>query len=168
MFWFFRKDSQPKNGSSWPTRAIVKSCRGNPVFCRDFFKVKLIMHAFHRLLLTGLLGFLIFGSNVSATPTGPAFSSIPELEEGYRLLYMQKFPEARDIFQKWAADHPDEPFGQVSIAASYLFEEFFLQRVLTSDYFLDDKRFLGGITGKPNPERIKAFEDAVSRARSLA
>ena len=49
-----------------------------------------------------------------------------------------------------------------------MFEEFFLQRILTSDYFLDDKRFLGGITGKPNPERIKGFEDAVSRARSLA
>jgi len=126
------------------------------------------MHAFHRLLLTGLLGFLIFGSNVSATPTGPAFSSIPELEQGYRLLYMQEFPEARDIFQKWAADHPDEPFGQVSIAASYLFEEFFLQRVLTSDYFLDDKRFLGGITGTPDPGRMKGFEDSVSRARAVA
>jgi len=99
------------------------------------------MRGFHRLLLTGLLGFLLFGSNLSATPTGPAFSSIPELEQGYHLLYVQKFPEARDIFQKWAADHPDEPFGQVSIAASYLFEEFFLQRVLTSDYFLDDKRY---------------------------
>jgi hypothetical protein len=49
-----------------------------------------------------------------------------------------------------------------------LFEEFFLQRILTSDCFLDDKRFLGGITGKPNPERIKGFEDAVGRARSLA
>src|SRR5215469_5175329 len=31
-----------------------------------------------------------------------------------------------------------------------------------------DKRFLGGITGKPNPERIKGFEDAARRARSLA
>ena len=124
-----------------------------------------------RGLPTGLLVFLILGLRLVAAPTapsGPAFSSIPELEQGYRLLYEQKFPEARDIFEKWAAEHPDEPFGQVSIAASYLFEEFFLQRILTSDYFLDDKRFLGGITGKPNPERIKAFEDAVSRARSLA
>ena len=119
-------------------------------------------------LLSGLLLFLILGPRVAAASTGPAFSSIPELEQGYRLLYEQKFPEARDIFEKWAAEHPDEPFGQVSIAASYLFEEFFLQRILTSDYFLDDKRFLGGITGKPNPERIKGFEDAVGRARSLA
>jgi hypothetical protein len=124
-----------------------------------------------RGVLTGVLFFLILGLRVAAAPnapSGPAFSSIPELEQGYRRLYEQKFPEARDLFQKWAAEHPDEPFGQVSIAASYLFEEFFLLRILTSDYFLDDKRFLGGITGKPNPERIKGFEDAVGRARSLA
>ena len=49
-----------------------------------------------------------------------------------------------------------------------MFEEFFLQRILTSDYFLDDKRFLGGITGTPDPGRIKGFEGAVGRARSLA
>lgn len=120
------------------------------------------------LPLAGLLAFVILCPRVSAAPTGPAFSSVPELEEGYRLLYTQKFPEARETFQKWAADNPDEPFGQVSIAASYLFEEFFLQRVLTSDYFLDDKRFLGGITGTPDPGRIKGFEDSVARARGLA
>jgi hypothetical protein len=99
---------------------------------------------------------------------GPAFSSVPELEQGYRLLYEQQFPEARVLFEKWAEQHPDEPFGQVSLAASYLFEEFFLQHVLTSDYFLDDKRFLGGITGTPDADRIKGFQDAVARARVLA
>src|SRR5262249_60607481 len=100
-------------------------------------------------VLAGSVVFLIPGLRAAAAPTapsGPAFSSIPELEQGYRLLYEQKFPEARDIIQKWAAEHPDEPFGQVSIAASYLFEEFFLQRILTRDYFLDDNPFLGGIT----------------------
>lgn len=101
-------------------------------------------------------------------PISPAFSSVPELEDGFHKLYEQKFPEAREIFVKWAADHPGEPFGQMAIAASYLFEEFFLQRVLTSDYFLNDKRFLGGIEGTPDPGRIKAFDDAVLRARALA
>jgi tetratricopeptide (TPR) repeat protein len=100
--------------------------------------------------------------------TTPAFSSVPELKHGYELLYEQRFPEARAVFEEWAAKNPTEPFGQVSIAASYLFEEFYLQRVLTSDYFLDDKRFLGGITGTPNPDRIKAFEDAAAKARALA
>lgn len=100
--------------------------------------------------------------------TTPAFSSVPELKNGYQLLYEQKFPEARVIFEEWAAKNPTEPFGQVSIAASYLFEEFYRQRVLTSDYFLDDKRFLGGITGTPDPGRMKGFQEAVIKARALA
>ena len=100
--------------------------------------------------------------------SSPAFSSVPELKEGYNLLYEQKFAEARKVFEDWAAKNPSEPFGQVSIAASYLFEEFYRQHVLTSDYFLDDKRFLGGISGTPDPERIKAFERASANARALA
>ncbi|HEV2102753.1 MAG TPA: hypothetical protein VGR58_08235 [Candidatus Acidoferrum sp.] len=119
------------------------------------------------------LGALFFYAPIcggqSASQLGtPAFSSVPELKAGYQLLYEQKFPEARAVFEEWAAKNPTEPFGQVSIAASYLFEEFYIQRVLTSDYFLDDKRFLGGITGTPDPERIKAFEDATVKARALA
>ncbi|MFI5098238.1 MAG: hypothetical protein ACHQT6_09730 [Candidatus Acidiferrales bacterium] len=98
----------------------------------------------------------------------PAFSSIPELEDGFHDLYVQKFPEARAIFELWANAHPDEPFGQVAIAASYLFEEFYLQHVLTSDYFLNDKRFLGGIAGTPDPGRIQGFETAIAKARALA
>jgi tetratricopeptide (TPR) repeat protein len=101
-------------------------------------------------------------------PDTPAFSSIPELEDGFHDLYVQKFPEAREIFEKWANAHPDEPFGQVAIAASHLFEEFYLQHVLTSDYFLNDKRFLGGITGTPDPGRIQGFQSAVAKARALA
>jgi len=126
------------------------------------------------VVLAGLaLGALLFsspdcnGQSVSQLAT-PAFSSVPELKNGYQLLYVQKFPEARAVFVEWAAKNPTEPFGQISIAASYLFEEFYLQRVLTSDYFLDDKRFLGGITGTPDPDRIKAFEDATVKARALA
>jgi tetratricopeptide (TPR) repeat protein len=120
------------------------------------------------ILLAVLIGPTALAQQASARSLGPAFSSDPQLEKGYRLLYQQKFPEARDIFEEWAAQNPSEPFGQVSLAASYLFEEFSLQNVLTSDYFLDDKRFLGGITGTPNPGRMKGFADAVANARKLA
>jgi hypothetical protein len=127
--------------------------------------------------LFALLAAAAFSSIFLPTPsagqsvkklTTPAFSSVPELKQGYQLLYEQKFPEARVVFQEWVTKNPTEPFGQVSIAASYLFEEFFQQQVLTSDYFLDDKRFLGGITGTPDPARIQAFEDATNKARALA
>jgi tetratricopeptide (TPR) repeat protein len=128
------------------------------------------MRFFAHVVLVTLAGLAVSPQDVSAqTPsTGPAFTSIPELEQGYSLLYRQQFPQAREVFQKWAEDNPTEPFGQVSLAATYLFEEFFLQHVLTSDYFLDDKRFLGGITGTADPARIKNFQDSCGRARTLA
>jgi hypothetical protein len=126
------------------------------------------MRSFSYLLFTSLVGLTLFSQGTAADTLGPAFSSVPELEEGYHLLYVQRFPEARAIFQKWIEEHPTEPFGQVSLAASYLFEEFFLQKVLTSDFFLNDKRFLRGIPGTPDPGRMKGFEDSIARARKLA
>jgi hypothetical protein len=120
------------------------------------------------VLLAALMGLTFCPPNISSQSTGPAFSTIPELEQGYRLLYQQEFSQAREVFQKWAEQHPTEPFGQVSLAASFLFEEFFLQHVLTSEYFLNDKRFLGGITGTPNPARMQGFEEACGKARSLS
>jgi hypothetical protein len=123
------------------------------------------------LWLAVCLSFLCTPSPAAAQSTqtgGPALSSNPELEKGFLLLYRQEFGPAREIFQTWADQNPTEPFGQVALAATYLFEEFFLQHVLTSEYFLDDKRFLGGITGAPDPRRMKGFQDACGRAKSLA
>lgn len=120
------------------------------------------------LLVAAAFTILLVCPSSRADDSSPGLSSVPELERGYKLLYVQKFADAREVFQKWADANPDEPFGQVSIAASYLFEEFFLQRVLTSDYFLNDKRFIGGIEGTPDPARIKNFNDSVLRARALA
>jgi len=112
------------------------------------------------------------GGSLSAQPAEdpptPAFSSVPELMAGFHLLYTQKFSEAREIFTKWESEHAEEPFGEVSVAASYLFEEFHHQGVLTSDFFLNDKRFLHGIEGEPDPARMKGFDDAIRSARKLA
>jgi hypothetical protein len=103
----------------------------------------------------------------SPTPS-PAFSDVPELNEGFRLLYTLHFPEARSTFHDWGDAHPGEPFPQAAIAASYLFEELYRQGVLTSDFFLNEKKFLHGIDGKPNTERMKDFRGALTNARALA
>ena len=129
------------------------------------------MRAFYVLFIAVIAGAPLVAGPAAQSPVklnSPAFSSDPDLKDGYRLLYEQKFPEARKVFEEWISKHPNEPFGQVSIAASYLFEEFYRQQVLTSDYFLNDKRFLGGITGTPDPDRMKNFEEAVTKARALA
>lgn len=122
--------------------------------------------------LTLAVVFLSVTVVVNAQPvedaTTPAFTSVRELMTGFRLLYTQKFPEARGVFIKWKSEHAEEPFGEVALAASYLFEEFHHQGVLTSDFFLNDKRFLHGIDGAPDPERMKGFDDAIRNARKLA
>lgn len=127
-----------------------------------------------RLRMLSLLCFLLLhtpaGANAQPVDDAatPAFVSVPELSSGFRQLYIQKFPEGRAQFEAWESQHPDEPFGQVAIAASYLFEEFYRQGVLTSDFFLNEKKFLHGIDGEPDPERMKGFEKAIQRARELA
>jgi len=98
----------------------------------------------------------------------PALTAVPELSAGFDLLYGQKFEQAREVFARWESRNPGEPFGEVAVAASYLFEELSTQGVLTSDFFLDGKRFLRGIDGKPDTERMRNFRDAVAQARRLA
>ena len=92
----------------------------------------------------------------------------PELDAGFRLLYELKPEEARAQFAVWQASHPREPLGSAAEAASYLFEECFRQGVLTSEYFLDDKRFLGKIAIKPDPEMRAAFFAAELQGQGLA
>jgi hypothetical protein len=98
----------------------------------------------------------------------PAFTTVPELSAGFDLLYRQRFAEARESFAIWESRNPEQPFGQIAIAAGYLFEELSHQGVLTSDFFLNEKKFLHGIEGSPDPERMSHFRDAVARACDLA
>src|SRR5262249_23037599 len=111
----------------------------------------------------------IFSARANEAPvSSPALSDVPELREGFHQLYSLHFPEARSTFHSWGDAHPSEPFPQAAIAASYLFEELYRQSVLSSDFFLNEKRFLHGIERKPNAERMKDFRGALANARSLA
>jgi hypothetical protein len=122
----------------------------------------------------GVASFLLF--TAAACPellgdeaaTSPAFTTVAELSSGFHSLYAQNFSEAREKFDRWESRNPEEPFGEIAIAASYLFEELYRQGVLSSDFFLNEKRFLHGIEGKPDPARMKSFQDALDLARKLA
>jgi tetratricopeptide (TPR) repeat protein len=104
----------------------------------------------------------------AAEPETPAFHTVPELTAAFNLLYEQKFTEARNAFESWESNDPREPFGEVAIAATYLYEEMYRQGALTSDFFLNEKRFLHGIDGKPDPEHMAHFRGALARTRELA
>jgi len=91
-----------------------------------------------------------------------------ELDAGFHLLYELKPQEARAQFAIWQLAQPEDPLGSASEAASYLFEECYRQGVLSSEYFFDNKRFLGKTAIKPDPEIRTAFFAADHRAQDLA
>jgi hypothetical protein len=127
----------------------------------------LLRHSYFLALLL-LLSPIVDLARETPGADSPAFTTVPELSAGFDLLYRQRFAEARETFASWESRNPEQPFGQVAIAAGYLFEELSRQGVLTSDFFLNEKRFLSGIEGSPDPERMSHFRDAVARACELA
>jgi hypothetical protein len=124
-------------------------------------------------ILIFLLGLLVRPALAQASRAvvtiGPIrLSDQPEIDAGFRLLYELKFSQARTKFTDWEVRHPQEALGPAAEAASYLFEEFDRQGVLTSEFFLDDDRLLGGVQAKPDPSMRDAFNNADRRARDLA
>jgi hypothetical protein len=93
---------------------------------------------------------------------------VPELDAGFHFLYELKPEEAHNQFEAWQKSHPEDPLGSASEAAAYLFEECSRQGVLTSEFFLDNKRFLGKIPLKPDPKLRAAFFAADKHAQELA
>ena len=108
------------------------------------------------------------GAQGSAVKIAPSVLDDPELSAGFQLLYQLKFDEARQRFAQWEQKRPAEPLGPALEAASSLFEEFYRKSVLTSEFFLDDKRLLGGIKGQPDAALERQFASAAQRAEKLA
>ena len=117
-------------------------------------------------LMAGVLDVRAAPPSSRQTPIGALH--VPELEAGFHLLYEVKFEEARIHFEAWQKSHPEDALGSASEAAAYLYEECYRQGILTSEFFLDDKRFLGNIPLKPDPVRRAAFFAADKRAQDLA
>lgn len=126
------------------------------------------MHRSYFLALLLLSSPIVALARETPSVDSPGFTTVPELSAGFDLLYEQRFAEARGAFAGWESRNPQEPFGEVAVAASYLFEELSRQGVLTSEFFLNEKKFLRGIDGSPDPARMNHFRDALARARELA
>jgi hypothetical protein len=107
----------------------------------------------------------------SQTPEAPTIQADPSakiLESGYKHLYELNFQAARVDFIDYQKARPDDPLGKASEAASYLFEQFNEKGVLTSEFFLNDDKFLGGVDGTAAQNRNDKFLAANSAAREQA
>lgn len=144
-----------------------------PCICR----IQRIMTSFQRIW-TPIL-FLILaaappvwaqaGQRNSGNTSGQRhLSTSSEFDTGFHLLYELKFAPAREQFTAWERQNPEEPLGPALEAAADLFEEFYRKGVLTSDFFLDDRRLLGGIVGKPDADLEASFSAAAQRSEELA
>lgn len=90
------------------------------------------------------------------------------LESGFRHLYGLDFKAAREEFIDYQKAHPDDPMGKAAEAASYLYEEFNDKGVLSSEFFLNDARFLGGVEGTAAENRNSQFLTTNHLAREMA
>jgi tetratricopeptide (TPR) repeat protein len=130
-------------------------------------KCYLLSRSFVCLLLCSTLmaGVLDVRATLGQTPTEAL--PVPELDAGFHFLYELKFEEARNHFEVWQKSHPEDPLGNASEAAAYLVEECYRQGVLTSEFFLDNKRFLRKIDLKPDPKLRAAFFAADKQTQDL-
>jgi hypothetical protein len=123
------------------------------------------------LLLCSTLLIGVFASRpalLTSQQTPSESLNVPELDAGFHFLYELKLTEAHAQFEAWQKSHPEDPLGSASEAAAYLFEECYRQGVLTSEFFLDDNRFLGKIPLKPDPQLRAGFFTADRQAQDLA
>jgi hypothetical protein len=102
------------------------------------------------------------GAVMEADPSGLL------LDSGFKKLYELNFDGARTDFIAYQKARPDDPMGKAAEAASYLYQQFDTKGILTSDFFLNDNRFLGGIDGTPSQNRNMPFEDTVKQSREMA
>jgi hypothetical protein len=115
-----------------------------------------------------LLCLSLLAVTIVAIPLDAKAESKPQLDAAFRLMYELKFEAARAMIRDYQTSAPEDPLGIAAEAASHLFEEFHVKGVLTSEFFLDDRRLLGGIEGSADPARQAAFLAANERARTMA
>jgi hypothetical protein len=82
-------------------------------------------------------------------------------------MYNLQFTTAHQVFAQYQQLHPGDAMGPVSNAAAYLFYEFDRLKILRSDFFVEDKKFLGGSKMQPDPEVKKAFLADLATAKRM-
>jgi hypothetical protein len=118
--------------------------------------------------IAGSASLCAAAANDAEASAQPAVLPSPLLDTGFRQLYELNFRGARRDFHSYQAAQPQDPLGIAAEAASYLFEQFNAKGIFTSEFFVNDAKFLHGADGSPAQNRNEAFLSANSRARQMA
>jgi tetratricopeptide (TPR) repeat protein len=136
----------------------------NPLCIAGFLAVS----AFLPITAAGTLQNALEAPKPEQAPVMEADRSSKLLESGYRHLYELNFTDARVDFVSYQKERPEDPLGKASEAASYLFEQFHARGVLTSEFFVNDQTFLGGVPGSAEQNHNAGFVEANTQAREQA
>ena len=102
----------------------------------------------------------------------PARANMPAGDEtlgcGFHLLYDLNFVGAQKAFTLHQLLQPDDPRGQVAVAAGLLFAEFHRLGVLESQFLTDDDAFLTRRKPAPDPEFHGRFDYALKQTETMA
>lgn len=112
--------------------------------------------------------FFLWTAVVFVTGASVAQPRPPVLGSGFRLLYETRFEQARSEFVARETADPQDPVAHAWEAASYLFEVFYRHGILTSQFFLNDDKLLGGAGGEVSDAHRTAFYGATAAAQKLA
>ncbi len=103
-------------------------------------------------------------SDSAESPPSPAAL----LDNGFRSLYELNFKSARADFVSYQQRNPTDAMGAAAEAASYLYEQFDAKGIFTSQFFLNDDKFLHGADGTAAENCNPPFLAANNRARIMA
>jgi hypothetical protein len=118
--------------------------------------------------LSRALAAAVLWAAIHGQPVCGQVSQASPLDAGYENMYNLQFVAAHQIFARYQQSHPDDPMGPVSNAAAYLFYEFDRLKILRSDFFSNNKKFLGGSKIAPDPKVVTDFEAELAKALQLA
>ena len=89
------------------------------------------------------------------------------LEEGYRLMYNLQFAEAHRTLAEYTRQQPQDPMGPVADGAAYLYSEFDRLRILQSELFTEDSKYLSFRKPPADPVAKDRFHAALDKGKQL-
>ncbi len=123
---------------------------------------------FRKLATVVVLTSAFLSSQASFSDDIRKNTQISALDRGFSGLYNLDFAGAENDFTSWEREHPQDPLGPVSEAAGFLFSEFNRLGVLEAQFFENDSAFAGRPKLNPDPALRERFQNAITRAESLA
>ena len=110
---------------------------------------------------------------IAQAPSKPMMAAPPRdvdamLDQSYRSMYNLQFDEALRQTQAASLTAPDDPVPLMAQACAVLFREFDRLRVLRSELFGSDDRFIDGPAMAWDSQHRLAFDNALSSSEKLA